>query len=284
MSVVAPDPARGMTVRSEVDVCAFIDDLPPDSTGELVLRSGAAKTKGAVFIEDGRICWAAARGLARRLSDLLAASAHLDREAMELLVHACKRDGTPLGQYLVAAGVVTADELRSALLKHTAESLHMMCDAGASAEWNVRRSGQYSPSFTFTTTELLPRALAEGHAPLAASIASELAEAFPGRDWGAAFARGGWRAAPDPIAVQGAWPDKVEVLFRLGRWAASALDVTTPLHDASAFVSAFTGTSAIVAWRSGDAILAGFTHNAGPARLLNLRARARRKDKAHGDL
>ena len=282
MSAVAFPPVRSLLLHSAVDVCAFVDDLETDEAGELAFVGEDDAPDGVVFVENGHVCWAAARGLARRLSHLLAEPAHVEPAVMESLYRTCKQQGAPLGEYLVNKGLVSAADLRCALLKHTAESLHALCGPDTQVEWCARRRGGYSPRFTFTTTELLPRTLAEAHRGLAERTSAELADAFTGGDWGAAFVRSSSRGAPDPIAIQGPCPEKIEVLLNLGRWASSSLDVTGLLHDEQAFLATLVDGGACVAWRSGAAILTGWTSVHGPARLLNRRARARRKDAPDG--
>jgi len=276
--------APSLGFRSSLDVCAFIDDLSTDQSGELVFLEAGDTPAGAVFVENGRVCWAAARGLARRLSDLLAASANLDANAMESLYDECKRQRRPLGEFLVETQRMTAGDLRAALLKHTTESLNALCTHDSNAAWIPRRSGGYSPRFTFSTVELLARTCAESHPSLAVSASAELADAFGESDWGAAFVRSETRAAPEPIALFGDVPAKVETLLRLGRWSSSSLDVTTSLDEDLGFVATILDGGALVAWRSSSTIVAGFTSPNGPARLLNRRARARRREAAHGDL
>jgi hypothetical protein len=203
---------------------------------------------------------------------------------MEGFYGACRRKRAPLGEYLVNAGVVTASNLRLALLEHTGESLRVLCVPGARAEWSPRRPGAYSSRFTFKTTELVGRAGAQRHRALAELVAAELAETFLHPEWGAAFVRSLESAAPEPIATHGGLPDKVAALIRLGRWASSCLDVAAPIHGDSPLVAAVLEDGAVVAWRSGPAILAGKMNSCGPARLLNRRARARRKDLSHDPL
>lgn len=274
---------RAFVLHSAVDVCAFVDDLPGDAAGELVFVGRGGSREGVVFVESGRVCWGAARGLSRRLGDLLAAPARLDRVEMEALYRACKQQREPLGEYLVTKGLVSATELRWALLKHTAESLHALCGPETGVEWLARRRGGYSPRFTFATTELLARTLAEAHRSLAERASAELLDSFTDGDWGGAFVRSSSRAAPDPIAVAGPCPEKIQSLLHLGRWASSCLDVTG-LDDEQAFLATILDEGALVAWRSGSVILAGSTRAHGPARILNRRARARRKDAPHGGL
>src|SRR5262249_20565820 len=59
-----------------LDAWAFVDALGPHATGEIIV-SAADGPRGAVFVEAGRVCWSAARGLARRLTELLGARAQL---------------------------------------------------------------------------------------------------------------------------------------------------------------------------------------------------------------
>lgn len=276
------DASPSIAASSAVDLCAYVDDLAPDATGELVFRRGT--TEGAVFVENGRVCWAAARGLARRLTGLLGSSAKLDAAAMEVLYAHCKRQGTPLGEHLLGQGLVSAPELRDALLRHTAESLLALCGTGAVADWTPRRKGGYSSRFTFTTTELLTWTLAGEHPTESEAASVELVDAFVERDWGAAYLRSPKRASPDPIAIVGPCPPRVEALFRLGRWASSSLDIAGLAHGERAFVATVVDGGALVAWRCQSVVIAGWTSHHGPARLLNRRARARRKDLRHGGL
>jgi hypothetical protein len=277
-----------LATLSAVDVCSFVDDLPAGATGEIVFAGDEGGPRdgpiGAVFVESGRVCWAAARGLARRLSDLLAASARLESSEMEAHYRHCKRVGAPLGEHLVSAGIVTAEGLRGALLRHTAESLSVLCAPGHAARWISRRRSGYSPRFTFRTPELLSHLFASGHEDVAHEAAAELADAFADRGWGAAFLRS-TRAAPDPIAVYGQTPDRVDAVLRLGVWAVSTLDVTTLLNDESAFVATVLDDDALVAWKWNATIIAGWTNVYGPARLLNRRSSMKlRKVAPHADL
>lgn len=267
---------------SVLDVCAFIDALPRDAAGELAVFASDASTDGAVFVERGRVCWAGARGMSRRLSDLLAASANVDRVTMEAHYVRCARDGVPLGEHLVGSGIVTSDQLRAALLQHTSESLRALFRTPRRTGWVACRGCGYSARFTFATSELLARANAEDHREVARRASDELVDALDANDWGAGFSRSPARAHPDPISIAGACPDRVDVVLRLGRWASSALDVVGVAHADGAFVATRVRDGALVAWQHGATIIAARTGPYGPARLLNRRARARRKETPHG--
>ena len=178
---------------------------------------------------------------------------------------------------------MNATDLRCALLRHTAESLHALCGLERSAEWVARRGCGYSPRFTFTTTEVLSRMFAESCRVLADRATAELVDALDDRDGAQrSYAlRHARLLIPSPSI---AFPDKMVALLRLGRWASSSLDVACPQHDDDTFVATVLHDGALVAWRCGAAIIAGSTGVHGPARLLNRRARAQRKDGTHGGL
>jgi len=275
-----------------VDVCEFVDELDPDEVGELVVECRPSKDPcGKVFVEGRRVCWAAARGLARRLTELLVARAGLDATQLESTYAACKETRTPLGEYLVRKGMVEAGELRAALREHTIESLVHVCHQGeVRAGWIPRRTGGYSPRFTFSTSELLPLAFAASHREIAAEADPELRAIFASGassagEWGAAFVRTPARASPDPVAAHGTLPSTSAALLRVGKWASSALDVVSTFQDPDAIVSAMDGESMLVAWRHGGAIIAGRMEPRGPARILNRRARLRRdRGRPDGDL
>lgn len=251
--------------------------------------SGPEGSLGVVFVERGRVCWAAARGLARRLTELLGARAGLSAAEMESLYLACKERRIPLGEHLVNRGVLAADDLRDVLLQHTGESLSHLWTADARGTWHPRGGAGYSPRFTFATAELLAHLGGVRHADVVARIRPVLARFFRDEDWGAAFVRGAFSAAPEPVALHGATPDAAVVLMRFGKWAASALDVAATFSGGSGLLSiARAGASAgswLVAFAQEGAVVVGATGTHGPARILNRRAQERRKKGgAHADL
>ena len=252
-----------LSVNRTTDVYAFVDGLDRHVAGELLVHGD--DVNGVVFVERGRICWAAARGLARRLTELL-----LDRAPaakLEELFRECQARGAPLGETLVDRGIVSAEDLRSALFVHTAESLTALCRRPARMAWRARSGHGYSPRFTFTTTELLAESLGTD---------TMLRETFITGEWGARFVRG--RAAlPELVAMHGVGPDTVASILLVGKWAASALDVASTFQDEDALVTSLDGETALVAWRGPEqSIIAGRMLPHGPARILNRRAQARR--------
>jgi hypothetical protein len=272
-------------LRNAFEACTFVDDLGGAIVGELVVND-ADGPRGVVFVEGGRVCWAAARGLAPRLSELLGARAGLEPSEMESLFLACKERRIPLGEHLVSHGVLSAEDLRVALLQHTVESLRYLCAGGARGFWCPRGGAGYSPRFTFATAELLTQLGATTHASVAARLRPLLESFFGDEDWAAAFVRSETSAFPEPIAVRGAAPHAATSLVRFGKWAASVLDVAVAFSGESAFLSiertSSSARTALVAFRHEGAVVTGETSAHGPARILNRRAQ-RRLARRSGD-
>lgn len=285
MSALPRAAGREVGLRTAFEACAFVDELGASLVGELVV-SGADGPRGAVFIERGRVCWAAARGLARRLTELLGARADLEPGALESMFLMCKEKRIPLGEHLVSRGVLSADALRDALLQHTVESLGYLCTSNSRAAWCPRAGAGYSPRFTFATAELLSQIGATVHATIAGRLRPMLQSTFGDGDWAAAFVRSETSAYPEPVAFHGSIPDAATRLVRFGKWAASVLDVASAFSDDAALLSvarsAASGGTSLVAFRYGGAVVAGETGAHGPARILNHRSQ-RRLAKGSGD-
>lgn len=276
---VSSETGRRVPFRNAVELCAFVDRLSPDDAGELLVFRDEGGAHGTVFVERGRVCWAAARGLAPRLAQLLTEAARVAPNEMDELVRRCRREGKRLGEFFVEQKIVCSEGLRRAFFQHTVESLDSLCSAEARGAWRTRSSG-YSPPFTFDTSELLAGAVARAHANDACLSAAALG-AFTGLrpgEWGAAFLRLRTLAAPLPIAVTGSWPEKSLTLMKAGKWAASTLDVSRIFQDDDALVTTIDGAEggALVAWRCEPLLIVGRLLSQGAARILNYRATARR--------
>lgn len=280
--IALPSAADDVELRTGFEVCTFIDELGPAAIGEIIVRDRGGG-RGAVFVERGRICWAAARGLAQRLTELLVVRARLQPHVMESLFLSCKRDRLPLGEQLVTRGMLSADALRETLLQHTLESLEHLCGRGARGAWCPRSGNGYSPRFTFATAELLAGIGAIHHAAIAPDLHATIRATFDPDEWGAAFVRDASSAFPEPVAVVGEVPHRVATLVRFGKWAASVLDVAAAFADETALFcfSRPEGKRPLVVFRRGAAIFVGETSTYGPARILNRRARARRTKGAN---
>jgi len=220
-------------------VCTFVDELGPAEVGELRIHHGE-RVAGAVFVQGNRVCWVAAAGLERTLSQLLVARAGIEAAAMERHFERCRDARVPVGEDLVQRGVIGPNALRSALFEHSTASLAVLCRDGARGEWRPRERS-YAARFTFATAELAARTYALAEAPVADRAAHTLADLFePSEgDWAAAFVRSPGRASAVPVALVGAFPERASRLVSYAKWAASCLDVTSVFAGARASVFAW---------------------------------------------
>lgn len=242
--------ARAYGLKSTLEACAHVDSLGPEAIGEITI-SGSEGLRGAIFVERGRICWAGARGLARRLGELL-----------------------------------RAGDRREALLAHTLESIELLYAGGVKTKWHPREGRSFEPRFTFGTAELLAHVGGHLHPVFADRAVGMLGGTFGEGDWAVAFVRTAVSAFPQPIASQGVAPNAKSVL-RYGKWAASALDmISTFTEDAVLAVERRLGSRGptLVAFREGEVFVAGETGAHGAARILNRRASERRLRGLHADL
>jgi len=128
-------------------------------TGALICET-AGDRLATVLLEEGRICWAVASGMRRRLTDLLLETAPrpLERNELERIYRDCKGRNVPLGEELVRLGVVPPSGLRDALAQHTSEAIVRVGEADAvTFGWVAHRAPGYSPKFTFETLDIALR-------------------------------------------------------------------------------------------------------------------------------
>lgn len=126
-------------------------------SGALVLRRADGSVVGAVLAEGGRVCWAVCNDCSRRLSDILVEQAPgLTASMLSELVAECRRDHVPLGETLLARGLISQDVLRRAILLHTCLSLdHLMRADASSWSWTPHSKQSYAPMLTFSAVEVL---------------------------------------------------------------------------------------------------------------------------------
>lgn len=157
---VATGPDSVLRVLSE------LESLPAEANGALAFGEGLT-VSGVVLVEHGRVCWAAAHGLRRRLTDHLreACEPKLSHDEVEALVAACRIESKPVGEALVSQGRITPEGLRAALLQHTAESLSSGEHWTAAARWVPHKARGYQSAYTFHPVELLSYASASLQGP-----------------------------------------------------------------------------------------------------------------------
>ncbi len=158
-------------------VLSELEGLPDDATGALAFGP-ETKVSGVVLVERGRVCWAAAAGLQRRLTGLLreCCTPHLGEEEAEQLFVECRQSGRPMGEVLVERGRVSPEALRAALLHHTAESLSTGASWTSSPRWVPHRARGYQSTFTFLPVELLTYASNVAQPGKVTSACARLAE------------------------------------------------------------------------------------------------------------
>lgn len=263
-------------LRLPAEACAAIDELGPDATGELVVESPDGP-RGSVFVESGRICWAAAAGLAPRLTELLAARANLSAERMEALFRKCRAERLPIGEHLVECGALSADDLRSALLQHTLESMARLCSRDAEAAFVPRAGKGYRPKFTFATLELVAALGAQEHAAVAADVRVHMRELLGDGIWSAAYVRPPTVGPPRLVVFEGS-STSVRSILGYGKWGATMLDVAGALDPERPLVCATREVqgvvSTLVLFARGPAFVVAETGPHGLARVLARRARA----------
>jgi hypothetical protein len=134
------------------DTLARVERLATNESGLLAFGDD---NLGGIFVERGRVCWVAAHGLQRRLSDLLRTHSRLDSAALDRISERCRREGLHLGQTLVADGLLQPSELESALRRHSAECLVNLCQTPQAINWASHVGRGYAPRFTFRAVDLL---------------------------------------------------------------------------------------------------------------------------------
>jgi hypothetical protein len=235
-----------------LDALVRIEKLSATDSG--LLSFGAAAGNGGIFVDAGRICWAAAPGLQRRLRDLLQHRAHLRDVDLDAVYERCRAEGRQLGQTLVAEGLIEAPDLEAVLRRHSAESLVALCRAEAPTVWSSRSGAGYAPQFTFRPIDVLLDVVALIWPDAQATSQAELAAfAAPGRH-GAAFLLAG-EAAAVPLTRVG--DGSVQALRTLGRWAMSLPVATGELGASPRFsLAATAGGETIAVWWRGPLLYA----------------------------
>jgi hypothetical protein len=136
-------------------LCLTLERLERLGDDESGLLTFGQSDVGAAFVEKGRVCWIAARGLGQRLSDLLVSACNIERTVLESVFERCARDGKLVGQALVAEGLIGPAELERALRRHSAECLLEPSREPLPTRWATHAGRGYAPRFTFRALDLL---------------------------------------------------------------------------------------------------------------------------------
>jgi hypothetical protein len=216
----------------------LVEALGPHATGALQLHGEQAN--GSILVEQERVCWVAASGLAARLTDLLRAEVQppLSVAQMEMLYQGCRTKGEPLGQMLLRHGHVTHRGLRGALHRHTLEALTALaCADDLAWRWVPHRRQRYDARFSFSAVSLL---LCVAASAGAAADRAALQAQVPAGGWGLAF-RVAEAGVPRLAFAQGAPSPRLGRLSQLEQVAQWATTRSLPARTRATTVSQHEG-------------------------------------------
>lgn len=239
-----------------------IDGIPPLASGALSFTAFDSH-QGTILVEDRRVCWAVASDMENRLTGLLRAQKEvpLSRDDFEEVYQECHRKQIPLGETLVARGLVSSDGLRNALRQHTAEAIgRLSAAAPLNLTWAPNRSKRYDAQFTFSASELLCCVGALGLEFEAEQAGVILREVTPDRSVGVAFLAA--QGHPIPLAQVSAEGWSCQSLLDLGDWAREALGNGHATEGS--VLGSDTVNSLKRAWRSGETLFVRWTGDREP--------------------
>lgn len=206
----------------------WTEEMTESSAGVLKLRS--AVTEGCIMAEQGRICWASCIDYSPRLIDRLE-GAGLERARLDEVLQGARVGALPFGEALVDLGLIGREEFRHVLLCHTADVLGTLVSEDTDCELRLdsflaHSGGSYSPSFTFTATELIEATLCVSTelrvaaGPLPPSYSSLVASAAES----VCFLELGEDCDPPAVPVScsmrnGLRLEEALLLYRRGRWS-----------------------------------------------------------------
>jgi hypothetical protein len=212
-----------LDIGAIIDLLERVEELPDGATGSLMIQGGASPG-GMILVDDRQVCWIAANGMGRRLSDLLRAQANrtLSTEELEDIVASCRETKEPLGQALLARGLITEAALVRALKRHSTESLIALAQGSPEITWVPRERG-FAPRHRLATATLLAEV---GATARWGGIAPSLTWLGECGARGAAFARalGVQDGLLTPVAEVGLTGLGARGLLELGTGAAGAID------------------------------------------------------------
>lgn len=233
-----------------------VEGVPASEVGALVVGRGLHR-EGAILVEVGRVCWAAAERMPRRLSDLLLGRARgLGASDLQRTFQRCRDRGLPFGECLVNEGHMTAEDLRAALLDHTVDALGMLASLERVTQtWVSREARSYDPRFTFSTVELATVAATRGDLGTLLVGRTALSEVLPSGAAGVTLFRGRGVSRPVLVAHHRAEAVGIRGVAGLTTWATGSLDLATAFADPVSFVVAIDEVGGTwVGWREEELI------------------------------
>jgi hypothetical protein len=269
--------SNALLLSSTVRLLQHVEALPSGATGALTFGED-----GVILVEKKRVCWAVAGDMKQRLTDILCDQQEppIERAQLEQIFIRCKQDGTPLGETLVACGLVTEPELRAALLRHTCEAVIRLAQSRAVTPTNFARhlKESYDPRFVFTTAELLASLAGKRRNQLASEASRRLASSTLPDTSGFAFTRDLRAGRPVIVAVAKGCELAVSAALDIATWATGAFDLAGFVdRDVQIVAGTWCERITLVAWREAELSYAAVcTTRAASALLLSqLAERAR---------
>jgi hypothetical protein len=262
-------PASPGLVAAVQRLLGYVDDLPPGATGALHFGED-----GVILLQSRKICWAVARTMRIRLTDILRnqTTPPVPREHVEQIYRRCKERGTPIGEALVASGLASEAGLRAALFKHNGEAIVALARSGLVPDDFVLHSKTgYDPKYSFAACEVLAMLGALDDPARAAAAQLELGATLVPDSVGAAFARGAAASGALVISVSGGCDFPTGDLIGVCNWASGLFDVATTF-DPEIFCAraSFSGSAGLVTWRDKDVGYVGLcSSRAAAARLVS---------------
>ncbi|MCE9578264.1 MAG: hypothetical protein K8W52_34375 [Deltaproteobacteria bacterium] len=215
--------AGRLDIAAIIELLERVEELPDGATGSLMIQGGDSPG-GAILVDDRQVCWIAANGMGRRLSDLLRAQAtrSLSTAELEDIVASCRETKEPIGQALLARGLITEVALVRALKRHSTESLIALAQGSPAVTWVPRERG-FAPRHRLSTATLLAEV---GATARWGGIAPSLGWLHECGARGAAYARalGQQDGLLTPVAEIGMTELGARGLLELGSWTATTIE------------------------------------------------------------
>ena len=208
-----------------LDALRIVENLEETELGMLCF--GETASAGGLLVERRQVCWALAPGMQRRLRELFAA-------------HPADR--------------------RTALLRHTAESLLGLCEREAAPHWATRGGNGFSAEFTFAPREILFEAAGVRWADHQHAARNELARLGASGSGAVAFIAEPALSVAVPVAA--VEPATVGELAELGQWACALLLAARELGTSARFALATNASGeSLLVWRRAPAIYVVQSHD-----------------------
>ncbi len=136
------------------------------ASGELICVT--SHLEAHVYLQQGRVAWATSSSHPFEFSRFIRRSGKVDDETFRQVLAECRREKLPVGETLVAWGLVTMDDVKAAL-RHQIELVCSLLAAISAAQTMFlerKRFTEYNPELTVALGDVLPGATV---APLAVS-------------------------------------------------------------------------------------------------------------------